>query len=303
MIARLQQFLTLGLAALALGWLWHFFPQAPVKAVGGFLAICFLHSAIFLLEFAFLRVVGRGDTCPAPTWAELFRAWLGETLVSPQVFFWRQPFRSRAIPDQTQASGLIPGRRGVVFVHGFFCNRGFWNPWLARLRGTGHAFVAVNVEPVFGPIDDYIEQIAAAVEKVRSSTGMPPVLVCHSMGGLAARAWLRQLAASQPQLQTAPVHRIVTIATPHRGTWLARFSIGQNGQQMRLMSDWHGQLGRGISADWQALFICWYSNADNVVFPASNSMLPGADNRLHRACAHVQLAFEPEVMDHTLGLL
>jgi hypothetical protein len=51
------------------------------------------------------------------------------------------------------------------------------------------------------------------------------------------------------------------------------------------------------------LFTCWYSNCDNIVFPTSTAMLPGADNRLLRGAAHVQLAFVPEVMHATLDLL
>jgi hypothetical protein len=56
-------------------------------------------------------------------------------------------------------------------------------------------------------------------------------------------------------------------------------------------------------APWQTLFTCWYSNCDNIVFPASTATLAGADNRLVHGAAHVQLAFLPEVMDATLALL
>ena len=50
-------------------------------------------------------------------------------------------------------------------------------------------------------------------------------------------------------------------------------------------------------------FTCWYSNTDNIVFPTSTAALPGADNRLVRGAAHVQMAFLPEVMTATLALL
>jgi triacylglycerol lipase len=41
---------------------------------------------------------------------------------------------------------------------------------------------------VFGGIDDYAPLIEQAVQQVTQATGRPPLLVCHSMGGLAARA-------------------------------------------------------------------------------------------------------------------
>jgi triacylglycerol esterase/lipase EstA (alpha/beta hydrolase family) len=213
------------------------------------------------------------------------------------VFCWRQPFRTHAIGDQLAPPALVHGRRGVVFVHGLFCNRGFWTPWLWRLQGGGHAFVAVSLEPVLGSIDDYVPQIENAVAQVTRASGMPPLLVCHSMGGLAVRAWLRQMKSE------ARVHHVVTLGTPHCGTWLARFGHGRNTRQMRLLSDWHTQLDHGMPADRHALFTCWYSNCDNIVFPSANATLPGAQNRLVRGVAHVQLAFLPQVITETMALL
>ena len=35
----------------------------------------------------------------------------------------------------------------VVLVHGYVCNRGFWAPWMARLRAQGHCVIAPNLEP------------------------------------------------------------------------------------------------------------------------------------------------------------
>ncbi len=297
MLASLQRFLTLALLAAALGWLAYFGRASPLLAAGGFVAILLGYSALFALEFMLLRQLNKADATPPASGRELLRAWWGETLTSPRVFCWRQPFRSNLVADQLGPPEQVLGRRGVVFVHGFFCNRGLWTPWLKRLQGSGHAFVAVNLEPPFGSIDDYAAQLDAAVRQVTQATGLPPLLVCHSMGGLAARAWLKHMKAE------SRVHHVVTIGTPHRGTWLARFGHGHNGRQMRLRSDWQAQLDLDMPAGRHALFTCWYSSCDNIVFPASTATLPGADNHLVRGAAHVQLAFMPEVMEATLALL
>jgi triacylglycerol esterase/lipase EstA (alpha/beta hydrolase family) len=208
------------------------------------------------------------------------------------VFFWRQPFRWRAEPDCMESGSQ--GRRGVVLVHGFVCNRGLWNPWMARLRAEGHPFIAVNLEPVFGSIDDYAAIIDDAVDRMAKLTGRPPLLVCHSMGGIAVRAWLRKAG------DASRVHRVITIGTPHRGTWLGQFSHTPNGRQMRLDGPWVRDLAREQPA---VPFTCWYSNCDNIVFPASTATLPGADNRLVRGQAHVALAFVPEVFADALDAL
>jgi pimeloyl-ACP methyl ester carboxylesterase len=297
MLAQLQRLITLSLVAAALGWLLCFRGDSPVLAVAGFLIIALGYTAFLALEFILLRQVNKQDPAPQPTWKELLRAWLGETLTAPRVFCWRQPFRMNVVPDRLAPAAAVQGRRGVVFVHGFFCNRGLWTPWLQRVQASGRAFVAVNLEPLFGSIDDYAPQIDEAVRQVAEATGLPPLLVCHSMGGLAARAWLKRMRAE------ARVFHVVTIGTPHRGTWLARFGHGHNGRQMRLQSDWQAQLDHEMPADRHALFTCWYSNCDNIVFPTSTATLPGADNRLVRGAAHVQMAFLPQLMDATLAML
>jgi hypothetical protein len=307
-IARLQQGITLFavlLAALSLVWWW---PRSPAIALAS-TAFWLLGYSVFLgFEFVLMHSVNRHDPAPRARWPDLLQAWWAETRVAAQIFAWRQPFRAQAVPDQLFRSGLH-GQRGVVFIHGLLCNRGFWTPWLKRLQGSRHAFAALSLEPAFGSIDNYVAQIDQAVSQVTQVSGMPPLLVCHSMGGLAARAWLKKMQG------TSRVHRVVTLGTPHHGAWLARFGHSHNGRQMRQGSSWLASLNTQdqsviapLSAPlggtpWQALFTCWYSCCDNIVFPASTATLAGADNRLVRGAAHVQLAFLPEVMDATLALL
>ena len=297
MLAWIQRLITAFLLVVACAWVIYFKDTSPTLAIAGFLVIALGYTGFLALEFVLLRFINRSDPAPQADALELLRAWAGESLVAPQVFCWRQPFRANAVPDNLAPPSAVQGKRGVVFIHGFFCNRGFWTPWLKRLQGSGHAFAALSMEPVFGSIDEYTPQIEAAVEKVRQASGMAPLLVCHSMGGLAARAWLQTMKAE------SRVHHVVTIGTPHGGTWLARFGHGVNGMQMRLASSWQSGLDLNMPADRHNLFTCWYSNSDNIVFPASTATLVGADNRLLRAVAHVQMAFEPQLMNQTLELL
>ncbi len=294
MVARLQQAmvaLVLCCVATWLAWMW---PRSPLLALAGAVALVGGHGLILAIEFIILRRVNRGDSVPQATAMQLVRAWWAETCIAFQVFCWRQPFRSRQIADQIAPSSFVPGRCGVVLVHGFVCNRGFWTPWLLRLRRAGHPFIAVNLEPVFGSIDDYAATLDAAVRKITAVSGRPPVLVCHSMGGLAARAWLRTADDTQ-------VAHVITIGSPHGGTWLGRFSRAANGRQMHEGSGWLGALGELETAERRGRFTCWYSNSDNVVFPASTATLAGADNRLVTGVPHVALAFHGEVMRASLA--
>jgi triacylglycerol lipase len=289
MLARLQQVTTLAWLSAVCGWVaWHWHLGQPLRALVGAAVLLSAHAVWLALGFAMAFVVNRNDPAPRATPAQLLRAWWGEVRAAPRVFCWQQPFRSQAEPDHLPASGQ--GRPGVLLVHGFICNRGLWNPWMANLRAQGVPFVAVNLEPVFGSIDDYVPLIEAAMQQLEAATGRLPLLVGHSMGGLAIRAWLREMQAD------ARVRGVVTLGTPHSGTWLARWALTDNGRQMRLGSDWLARLAADEPLSRRQAFVCYFGHCDNIVFPASTACLPGAQARHVTATAHVDLVHSAGVM-------
>lgn len=290
MLARLQQFITLALVAGASTWA-AYFAQSERPGLGWVGAFLILAGyALFLgVEFLLLAWVQQAEPIPPATAGQLLRAWWGEVLSAPAVFCWRQPFRANAEPDNLDL--VLAERRGLVFVHGFVCNRGFWNPWMKRMRQHGVPFVAVNLEPLFGSISRYADTVEIAVARLEAATGQPPVIVAHSMGGLAVRAWLQKFEADHR------VHRIVTVGTPHSGTWLARYGRTVNSREMSLNSPWLTDLAAQSPHQRHTLFTCFYSNCDNIVFPASTATLVGADNRHVPATAHVHMAFQPAVFN------
>ncbi len=289
MIARLQRFVTIALVLAAAGWaalLWR--AGHPAWAPVGAVLIVLGYTSFLAFEFVVMSTIHRGDAALRATVAQLFRAWWGEVTTAPRVFCWRQPFRSSREPDFLPSD--VKDQRGVVLVHGFFCNRGMWNPWMAELRRRKVPFVAVNLEPIFGSIDNYLGAVENSVARIESSTGLSPMLVGHSMGGLVIRAWFAD------QTDKSRVHRLVTIGTPHQGTWLARFGRAESARQMRIGSAWLQAL-RERDADRSDRYTCFYSHCDNIVFPASTATLPRADNRHLAATAHVQMAFRPAVFN------
>ena len=301
-LARLQQFTVIGSAVASFSWFWWFWDRSGWLAAAGALTILLGYTLVLAIEFVAVAMVNRGDAVPVANGRVLLGAWWQEIRVAPRVFCWHQPFRCRALPDSTHAAAA--GRvqaPAAVLIHGFVCNRGFWLPWMRELQALNIPYASVNLEPIFGSIADYVPMIEEAVQRAERLTGLPPVLVCHSMGGLAARAWL---AHGSPAAQR--VRQVITIGTPHHGTWIGRFTGVPNGQQMRQNHEWLGALSAGelaaVAAPYQR-FVCWYSNADNIVFPASTAMLVGADNRHVPGMAHVALAFHPRVMRESLAIL
>lgn len=253
MNGRLQRIWVLIRLALAgavgwrFGWVW------------GALTLA-LHAAILAGGFVQLRWVNR----PAPRWGQLLRAWAREVVASELAFSWRQPWREWAQPDHLPAGAT----QGVLLVHGYACNRGRWNGWMRRLRAQGVAFVAPSLEPAFGSIDDYADEIEAGVQRLKALTGRMPVLCAHSMGGLALRAWWRRYGGAHE----AP--RSITLGSPHRGTRMAALGLGQNARQMRLGSAWLAQLPALPDLD------AFWTPCDQIVNPAESALLPGA--RSHR---------------------
>ncbi len=263
-----------------------------------YLAATFFFVPLLFAQFIVARLVNRTDSAPKAPWWSVVKAWLAETRLMVRLFCWDLAFASNRFPDQSDDAFSQRGRRGVVFIHGFVCNRGVWTPWLKKLTRSRRAFVAVSLVPVFGSIDRYVDAIDRAVRKVTEATGMPPLVVCHSMGGLAVRGWLRASADADIR-----VHHIVTIGSPHHGTWLSRLPFPSNAGQMAIGSVWLKNLQSSEAASRCRLFTCFYSNCDNIVFPTSAATLPGAHNRHIPGLAHVALVFDQTVISESLAKL
>ena len=302
MLALLQKIITFSLLLTSLGvGMWFMrYGSLTVAFIAGlvFLMLAMgVYAGALAIEFGLARAINARSACPGSTWRQTWSAWRHEAITGPVLFCWRQPFRANAIPDSSPPASDALGQQGLIFVHGFFCNRAFWTPWMARLQNTGRVYEAISLEPVFGSIDDYRLLIDNAVKRVTAATGEVPLLVCHSMGGLAVRAWLMGQPAG------GPAYHVVTIGTPHLGTWLARWGRSVNARQMQIGSDWLAHLNESLTEPLPHHFTCWYSTADNIVFPSSSATLPGADNRQLQGIAHVQMAFLPQVIDETLAKL
>lgn len=217
---------------------------------------------------------------PLP-WAVAARAWWREATLAVRVFGWEQPWRADAHPDHLPPSG----GPGVVLVHGLFCNRGFWNHWLPRLRARGTPYVAVTLVPMWGDLDAHVATVAAAVARVAAVTGRPPLLVGHSMGGMAIRAWLRHAGEA--------VHGVVTLGSPHQGAWLAHLPLpGPGLRQLQPGNAWLGALAAHEAQVPPPPMVCIYSDADQVVFPPAAAVLPGARAVLLAGVPHVGLAHD-----------
>lgn len=104
-------------------------------------------------------------------------------------------------------------RHILVFIHGLAMNRASFFPLQGYLRLLGYSAQRSRNFGIPDSIEAMGEAVGRFVERVASTSRV--TLVAHSMGGLAARWYVQRLGGH------ARVERIVTLATPHRGTYLA----------------------------------------------------------------------------------
>ncbi len=197
--------------------------------------------------------------------------------------FWRFPWPSLALRRDPEPAR--DGRIPVVMIHGYFSNRGYFGPLVRALEahGVGPIFTP-SLPAAFTSIEDYVDRLAEYLERLAEATGHPQaVLVSHSMGGLAARAYLCAHGADH-------VKKLVTIASPHNGTVHARFGTGANAKQMEQASEFLRELCRNEGDKGPACGVTSiYTPHDNLVAPQDTSRLPWARNIAIPGRGHVDI--------------
>jgi triacylglycerol esterase/lipase EstA (alpha/beta hydrolase family) len=184
----------------------------------------------------------------------------------------------------------------VLLLHGYGCNSGYWAHLTPRLDAAGISHAALDLEPLTGDIDGFADAIEEGATRLRREAGAQQVIVVgHSMGGLAARAWLRRHGS-------AHAARVITLGTPHHGTCMAAFGIGTNALQMRRAGvdgpacTWLDELAAHEDAATRARITSIYTHHDNIVAPQTSSHLAGARNIELGGVGHVALGRNRRVL-------
>jgi triacylglycerol lipase len=233
-----------------------------------------LHATLILITFAITR-----PRAPLRTIAAECAAFFA-------LFALIQPFH-RLFMSAAGQSPLLPNKPQVLFVHGYVCNRGMWWWLMRRLRWHGIRAQAVSLQPSFASIDTLAAQLHRDIEDcLRDSASERLVLVTHSMGGLAARACLKQHGAAR-------VAKLITLACPHHGTRLAYLGPGRNAREMQPGSAWLTALAEGEAIP--VPFINVWSAHDNFVAPQTSSRIEGCQEIVEMGLGHLSFAFSSRV--------
>ncbi len=282
-ILRISSLLTIALATVLTVWFIDLGLSPWIAIAAGLLLPFVIHALPLGIEFITGALIDRRPIARLNL-VDAVRLWLMESWRSFVVFNidqpWRANFAERPIVNDA-------ARPAVLLVHGYMCNRASWRHWVLDGLPSAWNVATVNLEPVYAPVEDHAESLHAAVQKLLADSGAERVtLVCHSMGGLVARAYLRAIGHDL-------VARVVTIDTPHHGTVFARYAHGANSRQMRPACDYV----RGLAEkDEPVEFICFASQHDNLVVPRDSQVLACAEAIWFEKIGHLAMMASDEVL-------
>lgn len=171
------------------------------------------------------------------------------------------------------------GHRPILLVHGLGGHRGTFLPMRAFLRLSGRRRVFAVGLPSGVPIEELGRALASLIAQIVDVNELAEDatidVVAHSMGGLVAR-----LALDDPQAARR-VATLVTLGTPHAGTYLARYAATDHTLQLRPGSKVIERLAAQVP--WRGppslpRLVAFWSDADMLLLPPSSARVEGAEN-------------------------
>jgi len=256
------------------------------------LALAFLAgivTTIVGLSFVLSWVADRGSRASRGTQD-------GATALMTEIADFSRAVLAMCAGDRHRRALLEPARAGnarpVLLLHGILCNARVWDGVRQRLYAAGFGPVeAPDIEPLLADIDLQAHRVMPQLLALQSrSDGAAVTIVAHSMGGLIARALLRDLGP-------AAIRCIVTLASPHHGTALVRGLPWTCMQQMSRRSPWLLSLNARQEGHFAVPIASIFTRDDNLVTPAGSARLIGAENHMLRGIGHMGLLHSRVALD------
>ena len=183
----------------------------------------------------------------------------------------------------------------ILLVHGIVSNRSIFTLLRRGLTRRGFSKVfAMNYLTLATDVRTAAARLSVEVEQVVEETGFERIhIIGHSLGGLIARYYVTRLGGD------VRVHTLVTLGTPHDGTYAAYAVPTRLMRQMQPGSGLMRELARPVRG-CRTRFISYWSDSDAAILPQGSAALRHPDLRatnvrLHGA-GHLTLPMLGEVV-------
>lgn len=183
----------------------------------------------------------------------------------------------------------------ILLVHGYFSNRGIWWRFRRHLMAADASsslgpIYTVSLSPLWGGLDEMVVSLGIKIDAICDETGHQQcVVVAHSMGGLVTRAYMAKFVVA------SRIARFITLGSPHGGTQMSSYGVGQCVGEMRVKSAWLAALERAESHIPHPPTLSIYTLNDDLVYPPESARLAWAENMPVAGTGHVGLLFSKKI--------
>ncbi|MHB8873160.1 MAG: esterase/lipase family protein [Myxococcaceae bacterium] len=193
------------------------------------------------------------------------------------------------------------GHPPLLFVHGLGGNRGNFIGMQALLKLSGRKRSYSIGFPPGATLEDMALAVRGAIQdiiRVNALSKKDPIeVVAHSMGGLVARLALVDRATR------SRVRTLVTLGTPHGGTFAARFGATAHLLELRPGSATLRTLQRQLPWKGKPRLVCFWSGSDVFLLPSSSACVEGAQNIELKGFTHYSYLIHPRASQAVLDAL
>jgi len=169
----------------------------------------------------------------------------------------------------------------ILMVHGMIDNRSIFTLLRRGLRRRGFGrVVSINYSPLTADVRVAAAWLAQEVESLVVETGYERVhVIGHSLGGLIARYYVTRLGGDER------VHTLVTLGTPHGGTFNAYALPSNLCRQLRPGSALMRELSAPVPG-CRTRFVSYWSDLDQMIFPQRNAKMNHPDLAVRNIGVH-----------------
>jgi triacylglycerol lipase len=214
--------------------------------------------------------------------------WLHAMTFEPLALLSAPILRFLPIPQTVTGKG-----KPILLVHGYLNHSKVWTLQKRRLEKLGYGPIyTIYLTHPFRSIRSYAEQVKAKAEWIAEQTGRKDLtLIGHSMGGLVSLLYATKLAAPNT------VTDLITIASPLKGTPMARIGFGANAREMEPNSPLTQELQEAMRQNKQIRIHHIATKTDQIVIPGATAAMTENQHLVLDDIGHASLLYSSRVTD------